>query len=112
MHTLVTVLQIASALLLVVLMAVQTDKAEQGGVMGIGAAGGRSSSDIDVAVGPERILKPLTKWAGIGFLFASILGAVPADSINIIHVVVTLAIYLVVMLYGDIIWRTLLGTRR
>ena len=112
MHTFIIALQIIITIGLVVLLAIQTDKAEQGGVMGLGAAGGRSASDIDVAVGPERILKPLTKWLAIGFLFTSALSAVPERSITIIHFVVALVIYLVIMLYGDTVWRAALGIRR
>jgi len=93
-------------------MAIQTDKAEQGGVMGIGAAGGRTSGSIDMPVGMERILKPLTKWIGIGFLFASILSAIPADKITVVHFLVTLVIYVFAMLYGETLWRTVMGTRR
>ena len=110
MSTIVLIFQIITALSLIVLMAVQTDKAEQGGVMGIGAAGGRSSSDIDVAVGPERILKPLTKWMAIGFLFSSVLSAVP--NVTYIHILVIVALYLVIMLFGDNVWRAVTGTRR
>lgn len=110
LHTFIVALQIVVALVLIVLLAVQTDKAEQGGVMGIGGAGGRSTSDIDVAVGPERILKPLTKWMAIGFMFMSVLCAVPNPTI--FHFIGVLVLYVAVMMYGDNVWRAALGIRR
>ena len=93
-------------------MAIQTDKAEQGGVMGIGGAGGRSTSEIDRLVGAERILKPLTKWVAGGFLFSSVLAAVPVDKITIAHLLVGAAIYVVAMLFGGAIWQTLTGMKK
>lgn len=110
MSTLVAILQVLCALGVVVLLATQTSKAEQGGVMGLGAAGGRGASDVDMLVGAERILKPLTKWLAIGFLFLSLLRAIP--NVNIIHFLVLLAIYAVAMLYGGAIWRTITGSRK
>lgn len=102
-------LLIFNALVLIVLMALQTDKAEQGGVMGIGAAGGRQSGSVDMMVGPERILKPATKWSAIGLLFSALLAGIPTDKVSIVHFLVFLAIYLVIMLFGDRVWRTILG---
>jgi protein translocase SecG subunit len=109
--TLVTILQIICALGLVVLLAVQTDKSEQGGVMGIGGAGGRSSGEIDMEVGAERILKPLTRWVANAFLATSILSAIPRDIINVGHVVGVFVAYLIIMLYGGTIWRVFFGAR-
>jgi preprotein translocase subunit SecG len=109
MALLITILQAACALGLVALLAIQTSKAEQGGVMGLGAAGGRSGDEVDMLVGTERILKPLTKWVAIGFLFLSLLKAIP--NVTIIHFLVLLAIYAVAMLYGGVIWKTITGTR-
>lgn len=93
-------------------MAVQTDKAEQGGVMGIGGAGGRSTSEIDRLVGAERILKPLTKWIAGGFLISSVLAAVPAGKITIVHLLVGVAVYAIAMLYGAILWQAVTGARK
>ena len=101
-------LLIFNALILIVLMALQTDKAEQGGVMGIGAAGGRQSGSVDMMVGPERILKPATKWSAVGLLFSAMLASVPADKI-LVDFIVFLAIYLFIMLFGNRIWRAALG---
>ena len=107
MHTFVSILQVIDAISLIALLAVQNSKAEQGGVMGIGAAGGRGAGEIDMLVGSERILKPLTKWVAIGFLFLSLLSAIP--TINFIHFIIIVALYLVVMLFGDSIWKALTG---
>jgi len=107
MTILLILLQGAAALLFVVLMAVQTDKAEQGGVMGIGAQGGRLNGSIDMPVGAERILKPLSKWTAIAFLFLSCLTAIngnPDAHLTIWHVLAALVIYLGVMLYGNQVW--------
>ena len=111
MHTFIIILQAIAALGLIILMAVQTDKAEQGGVMGIGGAGGRSTSEIDRLVGAERILKPLTKWMAGGFLIASVLAAVPAEKITFVHFLIGLGFYAVAMTYGELIWQTVTRSR-
>jgi protein translocase SecG subunit len=108
-HTLIIVLQAISALTLIVLMAVQTDKAEQGGVMGIGGADGRSTSEIDRLVGAERILKPLTLWMAGAFLSASILAAIPADKVTFVHFLVGVALYVVAMMFGGRVWNAVTG---
>lgn len=107
MHTFVSILQVIDAIVLVALLAIQTSKAEQGGVMGIGGAGGRGAGEIDMLVGTERILKPLTKWVAVAFLFLSLLAAIPA--INFIHFIVIVALYLVAMLFGNNIWKAITG---
>lgn len=112
MHTLIIILQAISALTLIVLMAIQTDKAEQGGVMGIGGAGGRSTSEIDRLVGAERILKPLTRWIAGGFLVSSILAAVPADKITIFHLLIGIVLYVIAMMYGALVWQLATGMTR
>ena len=109
MATFALILQIFNAVLLIGLMAAQTEKAQQGGVMGIGGAGGRATGSVDMLVGAERILKPATRWSAIGFLFTSLFAAVPNDNVTIFHFVGLLAIYLVAMLFGDRIWKAILG---
>ncbi len=110
--TLIAILQVLCALGVVILLAIQTSKAEQGGVMGLGAAGGRGASDVDMLVGPERILKPLTKWIAVGFLFLSLLRAIPRTDLSIVHFGVVVLIYVVSMVYGGVIWNAITGTRR
>ena len=107
LHTFINILQVIAAIALVALLAVQTSKAEQGGVMGIGGAGGRGSGEIDMLVGTERILKPLTKWIAVAFLFLSLLAAIPV--ISIIHVLVIVLLYLFAMLFGNNIWKAVTG---
>ncbi len=105
------ILQIVSALIFIGLMAVQTDKNEQSGVMGLGAQGGRMSGSIDMPVGAERILKPMSKWTGIGFLFASLLAAAHSElpgGLPWYVLIIAIAIYAGVMLFGDKIWSTFL----
>lgn len=109
LDTLIFIVQVVTALVLVVLMAVQTDKAEQGGggVMGLGAAGGRTSGNINLPVGAERILKPLTVWTAMGFLASSILNAIPKPTF--VHVLAVLAVYVLGMLFGNAVWRAVTG---
>ena len=97
---------------MVIMMAVQTDKAEQGGVMGLGASGGRNAGEIDVSVGAERILKPLTKWLAGGFLASSILAAMDPALITVWHVLGGSVLFVIAMLYGAIAWQTVTGMKR
>ena len=93
-------------------MAVQTDRAEQSGVMGLGGQGGRMGGTIDMPVGAERILKPLTKWVAVAFLILSILSSMQAsvhsknasENLNPLFLVGGIAAYLVIMLLGDRVW--------
>ena len=107
LHNFISILQVIDAIALVALLAIQTSKAEQGGVMGIGAAGGRGAGEIDMLVGSERILKPLTKWVAIAFLFLSLLAAIP--TLSIFHVLVLVVLYVFVMLFGNNIWKAITG---
>jgi protein translocase SecG subunit len=111
-HIFVNVIQLITSLGLIILMAVQTDKAEQSGVMGLGASGGRSAGEIDLDVGAERILKPLTKWFGGAFLASSILAAIDPDIINVWHVLGGTALFVVAMIYGTTAWQALTGMRK
>ena len=112
MEIFITIVQVITALALIVLLAVQTDKAEQGGggVMGLGATGGRTSSNIDLPVGVERILKPLTAWVAIGFLASSILNAI--SGVTFVHVIIVLVVYVLAMIFGNTIWRAVTGALR
>ncbi len=112
MHGLLIGLQCLTAVAGIILMAVQTEKAEQGGggVMGLGAAGGTTSSDIEMEVGLDRIIKPLTRWMCGAFVFASVLAAIPNDTLSIFHVVVGAILYVIMMAYGGLAWR--MATRR
>ena len=112
MGVIVAIIQWVSALLVIGLTAAQSEKAEQGGVMGLGAAGGRTASDIEVSVGADRILKPLTRWSAVGFLFASVLGALPKEKLDAWHFFALLIVYLVVMLFGTPIWDAVTGRHR
>jgi protein translocase SecG subunit len=106
LQILILIIQIVTAVALIALLAVQTDKTEQGGggVMGLGAAGGRTAGNVSMAVGAERILKPLTIWMAIGFLFSSFLNAIPDDKLTVIHVLGSIVLYLIVMTIGSRLW--------
>ncbi len=108
-NVIVWILQVVTTLSLIALMAVQTDKAEQGGggVMGLGAAGGRSSGHINLPVGAERILKPLTAWMAVGFLFSSVLNAMANKTW--IHVIGAIVLYVLVMRFGSQLWKSITG---
>ena len=99
------VLQILAALVFVILMAVQTDKAEQSGVMGLGGQGGRMMGSIDMPVGAERILKPLSKWVAVAFLFLSALAAANGQGTLPWYVLPAAAVvYVIVMMVGNRVW--------
>jgi preprotein translocase subunit SecG len=105
MGTFLLILQILAALVFVILMAIQTDKAEQSGVMGLGGQGGRNMGAIDMPVGAERILKPMSKWTAVGFLFLSSLAAMNGEGrLEWYHFPIALAIYAAVMLFGNRMW--------
>lgn len=105
MGTLLLILQIIAALVFVILMAVQTDKAEQSGVMGLGGQGGRNMGSIDMPVGAERILKPMSKWTAVGFLFLSALAAMNGEgNMQWYHLPISIVLYAVVMLFGNRVW--------
>jgi preprotein translocase subunit SecG len=105
MGILLLILQIIAATVFVILMAVQTDKAEQSGVMGLGGQGGRNMGSIDMPVGAERILKPMSKWTAVGFLIISSLAAINSQSpIQWYHLLGAVALYAFIMLLGDRLW--------
>ena len=105
MQTAVFIIQVIAALILVALLAIQTDKTEQsGGVMGIGGAGGRATGGVELAVGAERILKPLTTWIAVGFLFSSMMNAMPGGPTPTTFAIFA-AVYLFVMLIGGKLWK-------
>ena len=106
------VVQALCAVGVIILMAIQTDKAEQSGVMGLGASGGRTAGEIDMNVGAERILKPLTKWMVGGFLASSILAAISADKMNIWYLLGGAALFAVLMLFGGPAWQTVTGMKK
>ena len=110
MGTLLLVLQIVTALVFIALMAVQTDKAEAGGVMGLGGQGGRVGEEVDMPVGAERILKPLSKWTAIAFLFLSAMAAMHGEGkFPWWGFVIGVVLYLFVMLAGDRLWKGFTG---
>ena len=105
MGSILLVLQILTALGFVILMAVQTDKADAGGVMGLGGQGGRVGEEVDMAVGAERILKPLSKWLAVGFLFLSAMAAMNGEGrLPWWGVLVFVALFLFVMTLGNRLW--------
>jgi preprotein translocase subunit SecG len=105
MSIVLLVFQVIAALIFVVLMAVQTDKAEQSGVMGLGGQGGRNMGSIDMPVGAERILKPMSKWVAIGFLFLSAMASMNGEGVlQWWHFPIAIALYLGIMLYGNKVW--------
>lgn len=111
-HILIIIVQAITALALIVLMAVQNDKNEQGGVMGIGGAGGRDAGEIDMEVGLDRILIPLTRWMAGGFIASSVLAAIPEVKLNFAYLLIGIVLYVVAMLYGGLLWQTATGMKK
>jgi preprotein translocase subunit SecG len=110
MTTFLLVLQVLAALVFVILMAVQTDKAEQSGVMGLGGQGGRNMGSIEMPVGAERILKPMSKWVAVAFLFLSSLAAINGQGkLEWWHFLVAVAVYGFVMTVGNKVWDAFVG---
>lgn len=107
MTTVLLVFQVIAAIIFVVLMAIQTDKAQQSGVMGLGGQAGRNMDSIDMAVGAERILKPMSKWVAVGFLFLSAMAAMNGeDKLEWWHFPIAIVLYLAVMMLGDKVWNS------
>lgn len=99
------VFQVLAALVFVILMAIQTDKAQQSGVMGLGGQGGRNMGSIDMPVGAERILKPLSKWVAVAFLFLSSMAAMNGEgALKWWHFPLAIALYVAIMLFGNRVW--------
>ena len=113
MHTFVIILQVILSIALLILIAITEDKNEQGGgVMGLGAAGGRSADGVDMVVGMERITKPASRWVGGAFLAVSVVAAFGAQQITIWHILIMAVLYFIAMFYGGAIWETICGTRQ
>ena len=75
-------------------------------------SGGRAAGEIDMDVGAERILKPLTKWMSGGFLASSVLAAINSDKLTIWLVLGGTALFVVLMMYGALAWQTVTGMKR
>jgi len=113
MHTFVIILQVLLAIALLILIAITEDKNEQGGgVMGLGAAGGRSAGEVDMVVGLERITKPASRWVGGAFLAVSVVAAFGTKAVTIWHFLIVGVLYIIAMLYGGVVWETICGTRQ
>lgn len=106
-ETILLTLQIVLAIVFVVLMAVQTERAQQSGIMGLGGQGGRMGGEIDMPVGAERILKPLTKWVVVAFLITCVMSALEMNenvALSWYHVVLGVVVFSVVVGFGDRLW--------
>ncbi|PIX45235.1 MAG: preprotein translocase subunit SecG [Armatimonadetes bacterium CG_4_8_14_3_um_filter_58_9] len=85
---------------LVAVIMFQTTKSEGGtGSMGWGTIGGKASSSLDVAVGIDRILKPLTFWLAVTFLVTAILNGAGEKTLGPMLAFVG-PVYIVAMIWG------------
>jgi len=80
----IDILHIIACVGLIVVIMLQVTKSEgsSGGAgLGWGTIGGKSSASVNIPVGVERILQPLTTWLALTFLVTACLKAVPAPKL-------------------------------
>jgi len=100
--TVITILHIISCVGLVAVIMLQTTKSEgsSGGAgLGWGTIGGKSSASVNVPVGIERILQPLTTWLALTFFVTAILNAVDGERFTATLSVLG-PLYIVAMIWG------------
>lgn len=75
LHLIITGIQIIAAVALILIIASQTTKSEQGGAgMGWGTIGGQASSTVH-KFGLEAQITRVTTWIAVGFFALSFIGA-------------------------------------
>lgn len=75
LHTILVIIQVITAIALVLIIAIQTTKSEQGGAgLGWGTIGGQASSSVH-KFGLEAQITRVTTWIAIVFFAVSFLGA-------------------------------------
>lgn len=80
MPIVIDVLHVIACVGLIAVIMLQVTKSEgsSGGAgLGWGTIGGKSTASVNVPVGVERILQPLTTWLALTFLVTAALNAVP-----------------------------------
>jgi protein translocase SecG subunit len=107
----IDILHIVACIGLIVVIMLQVTKSEgsSGGAgLGWGTIGGKSSASVNIPVGVERILQPLTTWLALTFLVTALLKAVPGPKLAGTTSIVG-PLYLAAMIWGR---KALDGLRR
>ena len=80
MTTVIDILHILACVGLIVIIMMQVTKSEGSmgsSGLGWGTIGGKTSASVNVPVGVERILQPLTTWLALTFMVTACLNAMP-----------------------------------
>lgn len=100
MATVIEWLQIISSIGLTAVIMFQVTKSEgSAGGMGWGTIGGKASSSLNVSVGVERILNPLTFWLAVTWLMSAMLHSVDDKKLGVMLTVVG-PIYIISLIWG------------
>jgi protein translocase SecG subunit len=91
-------LHVTSCLGLIVVTLLTASKSETTGGM-MGALGGKVSSAMNLPVGIDRFLQPLTIIFATGFIATAILNAL-GSNMKWLHFVVVMGLYVLVLTYG------------
>lgn len=85
---------------LIVVIMFQVTKSEGGsGGLGWGTIGGKASSSLNVSVGVERILNPLTFWCAVTFLVTALLHSIDAQRLGPALIVIV-PVYITLIIFG------------
>jgi len=82
MHTLIDIFHVISCIGLIIIIVCQTTKSEgTSGATGLGwgTIGGKSQAALNMPVGIERILNPLTHWFAVTMFVTAILNDIPEN---------------------------------
>ncbi|MBI3921078.1 MAG: preprotein translocase subunit SecG [Armatimonadetes bacterium] len=91
---------VISCIGLVAVIMFQVTKSEGGGGgLGWGTIGGKATSSLNIPVGVERILQPLTFWCAVTFLVSATLNSVDEKKLGTVLTVVG-PLYIIAMVWG------------
>ncbi len=98
LHFIVVFLHVLSCIGLIVVTVLTVTKSETTGGM-MGTLGGKASSAMNLPVGMDRFLQPLTIIFATGFLATAVLNAM-GDAMKWMHFVVVMGLYVLILMYG------------
>ena len=102
LQTLVDILHVIACIGLITVIMLQVTKSEgSSGAAGLGwgTIGGKSSASVNVPVGLERILQPLTTWLALTFFATACLNALPNEKFHQALWIVA-PLYVAAMIWG------------